>query len=155
MHTHLSLPVSCKVAGPSGLHDKQCSILFCTRRATGLRTKSSNNGAGEGPDAALASIASATRRVHPTQCVLAGVPKPPGNNPPKADEQWQDLAFPTYLQSEVDDFCQDWDEALQVTLQANASSPVCSLAHALPVRDEHKCVCSWKNVGSQMLHTEM
>jgi len=73
--------------------------------------------------AALLSIALATRRVHPTQCVLAGVPKPPGNNAPKAEEQWQDLAFPTYLQSEVDDFCQDWDEALQVTLQANESSP--------------------------------
>ena len=105
--------------------------------------------------AALASIASGKRSVHQTQCVLAGVPKPPGNNLPKAEEQWQDLAFPTYLQSEVDDFCQDWDEALQVTLQANESSPVCSLARALPVRDEHKCVCSWKNVGSRMLLKEM
>ncbi len=66
-------------------------------------------------DAALASTASTTTYVHPTQSALAGVPKRPGNNPPKADEQWQDLAFPTYLQSEVDDFCQDWDEALQVT----------------------------------------
>ncbi|DBA90771.1 hypothetical protein WJX77_003879 [Trebouxia sp. C0004] len=90
MHTHLSLPLSCKVAGPSGLHDKQWSILFCKRRARGLRTKSSNNGASE------------------------GVPKRPDNVLPKADEQWQDLAFPTYLQSEVDDFCQDWDEALQL-----------------------------------------
>lgn len=88
MHTHLCLPLSCKVAGLSGLHDKQCSSLLCTRRARGLRARSSNNGAGE--------------------------PKHPGNNAPKADEQWQDLAFPTYLQSEVDDFCQDWDEALQL-----------------------------------------
>lgn len=64
--------------------------------------------------AALASIASTTARVNPIQRALAGEPKRPGNNAPKADEQWQDLAFPTYLQSEVDDFCQDWDEALQV-----------------------------------------
>ncbi len=140
MHTHLSSPLSCKVAGPSGLHDKQRSNLFCTGRARGLRTKSSNNGAGgKGllhAASALASIASATRHVHPTQCVLAGVPKPPGKNIPKAEEQWQDLAFPTYLQSEVDDFCQDWDEALQVILPAYKSSPVCSLARALLVRDQ-------------------
>ncbi len=149
------MPLSCS----PNTRARPCSILFCTRRARGLRTKSSNNGAGgKGllhAAEALASIALATGRVHPTQCVLAGVPKPPGNNLPKAEEQWQDLAFPTYLQSEVDDFCQDWDEALQVTLQANESSPVCSPAPALPVRDEHKCVCSWKSVGSQMLLTEM
>lgn len=35
-------------------------------------------------------------------------------NGSKPDEPWENLAFPTYLQSEVDDFCQDWDEALQV-----------------------------------------
>ncbi|DBA69925.1 TPA: hypothetical protein ACH3X2_012420 [Trebouxia sp. C0005] len=50
----------------------------------------------------------------PDDSSSGGVPKRPGNNSPKADEQWQDLAFPTYLQSEVDDFCQDWDEALQL-----------------------------------------
>ncbi|KAL0030972.1 hypothetical protein WJX79_005631 [Trebouxia sp. C0005] len=90
MHTHLFLSLPYKVAGPRRLHDKPFPFICCTRRARGLRTKSSNNGAGE------------------------GVPKRPGNNSPKADEQWQDLAFPTYLQSEVDDFCQDWDEALQL-----------------------------------------
>ena len=37
-------------------------------------------------------------------------------NGSKPDEPWENLAFPTYLQSEVDDFCQDWDEALQVPL---------------------------------------
>ncbi|KAL3145212.1 hypothetical protein ABBQ32_000961 [Trebouxia sp. C0010 RCD-2024] len=35
-------------------------------------------------------------------------------NGSKPDEPWENLAFPTYLQSEVDDFCQDWDEALQL-----------------------------------------
>lgn len=155
MHTHLSLPLSSKVAGPSGLHDKKCSTLFCTRRARGLPTKSSNNGAGEGITACRRSLGQHSLDHNTTQRAIAGVPKRPGSNPPKADEQWQDLAFPTYLQSEVDDFCQDWDEALQVTLQANVFSSVGSLAHALPVRSEHMCVCSWKNVGSQMLLTEM
>ena len=45
----------------------------------------------------------------------AGEPKDLSNSIPKSEDQWQNLAFPTYLQSEVDDFCQDWDEALQVT----------------------------------------
>ena len=32
------------------------------------------------------------------------------------NKQWHATAFPSYLQSEKDDFCQDWDEALQVFL---------------------------------------
>lgn len=44
----------------------------------------------------------------------ASVEKISHSNGSKPDEPWENLAFPTYLQSEVDDFCQDWDEALQV-----------------------------------------
>ena len=52
---------------------------------------------------------------------MAGAPKDLSNSTPKSEDQWQNLAFPTYLQSEVDDFCQDWDEALQVIMYTSAS----------------------------------
>ena len=29
---------------------------------------------------------------------------------------WQDAGFATYMQSNADDFCRTWDEALQVRL---------------------------------------
>lgn len=58
---------------------------------------------------------------------MAGEPKDLSNGTPKNEDQWQNLAFPTYLQSEVDDFCQDWDEALQVTMRSSAS--VCLPVH--------------------------
>ena len=32
-------------------------------------------------------------------------------------EAWKNGAFPSYLQSEVDDFCAAWDDALQVCMQ--------------------------------------
>ena len=47
----------------------------------------------------------------------ADISKISHTNGSKPDEPWENLAFPTYLQSEVDDFCQDWDEALQVPFQ--------------------------------------
>ena len=31
-------------------------------------------------------------------------------------KQWLDSAFPSYLQSKKDDFCQSWEEAVQVRL---------------------------------------
>ena len=34
------------------------------------------------------------------------------------NRQWQTTAFPSYLQSAKDDFCQNWDEAVQVYLLA-------------------------------------
>ena len=46
-------------------------------------------------------------------------------NGSKPDEPWENLAFPTYLQSEVDDFCQDWDEALQVQSACNFTYRTC------------------------------
>lgn len=52
----------------------------------------------------------------------AEVSKISHSNGSKPDEPWENLAFPTYLQSEVDDFCQDWDEALQVGC---ARDPTC------------------------------
>ena len=29
-------------------------------------------------------------------------------------KQWHETAFPSYLQSQKDDFCQSWEEAMQV-----------------------------------------
>ena len=31
----------------------------------------------------------------------------------ETSDSWHATAFPSYLQSEVDDFCKEWDEALQ------------------------------------------
>lgn len=56
MHTHLFLSLPYKVAGPRRLHDKPFPFICCTRRARGLRTKSSNNGAGEGNTACRCSL---------------------------------------------------------------------------------------------------
>lgn len=54
----------------------------------------------------------------------ASVEKISHSNGSKPDEPWENLAFPTYLQSEVDDFCQDWDEALQVRFASSFQRPV-------------------------------
>lgn len=45
-----------------------------------------------------------------------GKPKPGQDAALEENKQWQETAFPSYLQSAKDDFCQDWDEALQVNL---------------------------------------
>ena len=34
------------------------------------------------------------------------------------NKQWHDTAFPSYLQSKKDDFCLNWEEAMQVWLLA-------------------------------------
>ena len=34
------------------------------------------------------------------------------------NKQWHDTAFPSYLQSKKDDFCLNWEEAMQVRLLA-------------------------------------
>lgn len=34
----------------------------------------------------------------------------------EANKNWLETAFPQYLQSEKDDFCDQWDEALRVSL---------------------------------------
>ena len=33
----------------------------------------------------------------------------------ETNKHWHDSAFPRYLQSEKDDFCEEWDEALRVS----------------------------------------
>ena len=77
---------------------------------------------------------------------MAGAPKDLSNSTPKSEDQWQNLAFPTYLQSEVDDFCQDWDEALQVIMCSFVS--VC-----LPVQFELSMYQSVRHLQQQLALT--
>ena len=113
----------------------------------------------------FASSAAYSRSIYAS----ADISKTSLTNGSKPDEPWENLAFPTYLQSEVDDFCQDWDEALQVPFQ-QMSTYFCSLilqqSHQTLVSEswqfsasiqQHMQLCcfSWRNGASLMLPTEM
>ena len=43
-------------------------------------------------------------------------------------KQWHDSAFPSYLQSKKDDFCQSWEEAMQVRTSVSTTNLFCDAA---------------------------
>lgn len=62
---------------------------------------------------------------------------------------WEEGGFPSYLQSEVDDFCASWSDALQVNAgHANRVICLAHVHHVLPCRILHGLQLLFQHLGT-------